>query len=121
MRYTSIGAIISVAFFASTVSAEEIRVAFDDTATSYAAQELSTGDWSSAEAALVGGEFSEEDQVFAKLNLAFVYSTTGRRDQAVAIYRDILADKENPYALLRNGEPRRVKTIAMTALNRLGE
>lgn len=119
MRLTSIGAIFGMTFLAANVSASDIGFVLEDTTSDYASKELSSGDWSSAEAALVGSEFSEEDQVFAKLNLAFVYSTTGRKDQAVALYKEILAAKENPYALLRNGEPRRVKTIAETALERL--
>jgi len=120
MKITSIGAIISVTVFAATATAETPRFALEDTTSDYASKELASSDWGSAEQALLGAEFSEEDQVFAKLNLAFVYSTTGRQDQAVALYKEILADKENPYALLRNGEPRRVKSIAETALKRLG-
>ncbi len=119
MRFVSIGAMIGLAFAATTVSADELGFVMDDTTPGYANKELQEGDWTNAEAALLGGEFSEEDEVFAKLNLAFVYSTTGRKDQAVALYKEILASKENPYALLRSGEPRRVKTIAQTALERL--
>ncbi len=85
----------------------------------YATDELSTGDWSKAEVALLKSDVAKEDEVFAKLNLAFVYSSTGRRDMAVAIYKDILASKQNPYALTVSGQPRRVKTIAKLALTRL--
>jgi len=85
----------------------------------YAADEMSTGDWSKAEAALLNSGVAKEDEVFAKLNLAFVYSSTGRRDMAVVIYNNILASKQNPYALTVSGQPRRVKTIAKLALARL--
>lgn len=85
----------------------------------YATDELNTGDWSKAEAALLNSGVAKEDEVFAKLNLAFVYSTTGRQDMAVAIYNEILAAKPNPYALTVSGQPRRVKTIAKFALARL--
>jgi len=85
----------------------------------YATDELSTGDWSKAEAALLNSGVAKEDEVFAKLNLAFVYSTTGRRNMAVAIYNEILSAKPNPYALTVSGQPRRVKSIAKFALARL--
>ncbi len=85
----------------------------------YAADELSSGDWSKAEAALLKSDVAKEDEVFAKLNLAFVYSTTGRRDMAVAIYNEIISSKKNPYALTVSGQPRRVKSIAKLALARL--
>lgn len=84
-------------------------------------KELKSRDWSKAEAALLNSDISDEDQVFAKLNLAFVYSSTGRKDLAVAIYNDILSAKENPYAMTRSGQPRRVKTIAKMALTRLDQ
>lgn len=87
----------------------------------YANEELKKRDWAKAEAALLGETVAKEDEVFAKLNLAFVYSATGRTDMAVAIYNEILAAKENPYALTRSGQPRRVKTIAKIALARLNQ
>lgn len=87
----------------------------------YANEELKKRDWAKAEAALLGEQVAKEDEVFAKLNLAFVYSATGRKELAVALYNEILAAKENPYALTRAGEPRRVKSIAKIALARLNQ
>lgn len=87
----------------------------------FANKELKEQDWSKAESALLNAGVAPEDEVFAKLNLAFVYSSTGRRDLAMAIYNDILASKENPYALTVSGQPRRVKTIAKIALARLNQ
>lgn len=87
----------------------------------FANDELKKRDWAKAEAALLGEAVAKEDEVFAKLNLAFVYSATGRTDLAVAMYNEILAAKENPYALTRAGQPRRVKTIAKIALARLNQ
>ena len=113
LPFTAIGAAHAIA------ANETATLAVDEQ--DYADKELKSRDWSKAEAALLGQEFSEEDQVFAKLNLAFVYSTTGRKDLAVAIYNEILAAKENPYALTRSGQPRRVKTIAKIALARLDQ
>ncbi len=82
----------------------------------FANKEMAAGDWSAAEAALLNADVTTEDAVFAKLNLAFVYSTTGRKDMAAAIYKEILDGKANPYALTVSGQPRRVKTIAKVAL-----
>lgn len=87
----------------------------------FANEELKKRDWAKAEAALLGEAVAKEDEVFSKLNLAFVYSATGRTDLAVAIYNEILASKENPYAMTRAGQPRRVKTIAKIALARLNQ
>ncbi|WP_262689874.1 hypothetical protein [Kordiimonas aestuarii] len=123
MRFVSFSAIIGATILTACATADEPRFAAEtqpaDPAV-YAKSELQDGDWSKAEAALLDADVAEEDQVFAKLNLAFVYSTTGRREQAMAMYRDILDGRDNPYALLMNGEPRRVKTIAKTALERMG-
>ncbi|WP_417450059.1 hypothetical protein [Kordiimonas sp.] len=124
MRFTSFGAIIGATIMTACATADEPRFAEEAQPAApevYAKSQLQEGDWSSAEAALLGADVADEDQVFAKLNLAFVYSTTGRREQAIAMYRDILDGRDNPYALLMNGEPRRVKTIAKTALERLAD
>lgn len=124
MRFQTLGATIIITALAACSATAEPRFAAVDEAdqkTEFAKTELAKGDWSEAEAALMGAEFSEEDQVFAKINLAFVYSATGRKERAVAMYREILAAKENPYALTNAGTPKRVKTIAKLALARLGE
>jgi len=124
MRFGTFGALVAATILTVGASADETRFADEAQAANldqYAKSELQQGDWSEAEAALLGADVAPEDQVFAKLNLAFVYSTTGRKEQAVAMYREILDGRDNPYALLMNGEPRRVKTIAKTALARMGE
>jgi hypothetical protein len=87
----------------------------------YANKEMNAGDWSAAEAALLDADVAPEEAVFTKLNLAFVYSTTGRKDMAETLYKEILAAKANPYALTVSGQPRRVKTIAKVALARLSD
>ena len=120
----TIGTILSVTILSTTAMAVDAGIVQDDNkadTNKYAAKELKAQDWSSAETALLGKSFAKEDEVFAKLNLAFVYGTTGRQAEAVAMYKEILNGKENPYALLRNGKTNRVKTIAKKALRRLGE
>lgn len=98
-------------------SADPLLLADQDLAN----KEMNAGDWSAAEAALLNADVTAEDAVFAKLNLAFVYSTTGRKDMAAAIYKEILDGKDNPYALTVSGQPRRVKTIAKVALAKLDD
>ena len=116
---TVLAAFLPFAAVGTTAATETATLTVTDQ--DFADKELKSRDWSKAEAALLGQEFNKEEEVFAKLNLAFVYSTTGRKDLAVAIYNEILAAKENPYALTRSGQPRRVKTIAKIALARLDQ
>lgn len=126
-RIATASALVATASFAShaidtaATATEPMTATYSFEDQDFADKELKARDWSKAEAALVNPEFAKEDEVFAKLNLAFVYSSTGRRDLAVAIYNEILASKENPYALTRSGKPRRVKTIAKMALARLDQ
>ncbi|NVJ70480.1 MAG: hypothetical protein HWE08_09015 [Alphaproteobacteria bacterium] len=125
MRYVKFGTATAAFVIAATASLLDTRVALADasflTDDDYATNELNTGDWSKAEAALMNAGVAAEDEVFTKINLAFVYSSTGRKERAVAIYNEILASKENPYALTVSGQPKRVKTIAKLALARLDE
>lgn len=122
MRLTKYGTLLTITLTATAISLGASRIAqasaFDPQ--DLANQELEAADWSAAEAALLGLDLNDEDRVFAKLNLAFVYSSTGRRDLAIALYNEVLAEKKNPYALTASGQPRRVKTIARMALKGLG-
>ena len=119
MPIATFGAVVVAGFLAACSSADLPRVAHSEVeadSDQFVTKELNNGDWSQAEAALMSADVAPEDQVFAKLNLAFVYSSTGRTEQAVAIYREILDGNENPYALTVSGQPRRVKTIAKAGL-----
>lgn len=121
MRLTIYGTLLSITVTTAAAAYDGERLtntSFIDPH-DYANKELGSSDWSAAEAALMGLDVPEEDKVFAKLNLAFVYSSTGRRDLAVALYNEILEDSKNPYALTASGEPRRVKSIARLALSKL--
>lgn len=121
MRFVSIGTFLALTFSAQAFAADAPR--FDDSVTldpeNFAKKQVAAQDWSAAEQELLGLDVPEEDKVFAKLNLAFVYSSTGRVEQAVALYNEVLAEKKNPYALTTGGEPRRVKSIAKLALAKL--
>ena len=122
MPIATFGAVLVAGCLAACSSVENPRVAqsvMEADQDQFVTKEPHSGDWSKAEAALMGVDVAPEDQVFAKLNLAFVYSSTGRREQAVAIYTEILEGKDNPYALTVSGQPRRVKTIAKAGLERI--
>lgn len=88
----------------------------DDMAT----DKMVSRDWSSAEAELVSTDFAEKDQVFAKVNLAYIYSVTGRKEKAIALYNEILEGRDNSFAMTLSGSPRKVKYIAKDGLKLLG-
>lgn len=123
MRFVSLGTFLAVAFSAQSVLADNDRIntALTLEQDDFAKSKVEAQDWGAAEQELLGLNVPEEDKVFAKLNLAFVYSSTGRVDQAVALYNEVLAEKKNPYALTASGEPRRVKSIARLALAKLSQ
>lgn len=124
MPIATLGAVIVAGCLAACSSTDTPRVAQIEADTSndqFVAAEVNSGDWSKAEAALISADIAPEDAVFAKLNLAFVYSSTGRPQQAVAIYTEILEGSDNPYALTVSGQPRRVKSIAQAGLDRVLE
>lgn len=123
MRFVSIGTFLAVAFSTQAVFADSDRIntALTLEQDDFAKSKVAAQDWGGAERELLGLNVPEEDKVFAKLNLAFVYSSTGRVEQAVALYNEVLAEKKNPYALTAGGEPRRVKSIARLALAKLNE
>lgn len=118
MRLVKTGTILSMTLAATASLLDNTRIASAAELDSqdYATEEMGSADWSAAEAALLGMNVAEEDKVFAKLNLAFVYSSTGRRDLAISLYNEVLQEDKNPYALTASGKPRRVKSIARLAL-----
>ncbi|MCC3861767.1 hypothetical protein [Pseudemcibacter aquimaris] len=85
-----------------------------------ASDKLAARDWSAAEAELVSTDFAPEDQIFAKVNLAFLYGVTGRKDQAVALYQEIIDGRDNSFAMTLSGMPRKVKYIAKDGLKMFG-
>jgi len=88
----------------------------DDMATG----KMASRDWSSAEAELVQTDFNAKDQIFAKVNLAYIYSVTGRKEKAIALYNEILEGRDNSFAMTLSGSPRKVKYIAKDGLKLLG-
>ena len=63
-------------------------------------------DWATAEQQLKAGLQQEPGNLSAQLNLAWVYAQTGRKDEAAALYRDILRrDQDRVATLSRNNGP----------------
>ena len=63
-------------------------------------------DWATAEQQLKAGLQQAPGKWSAQLNLAWVYAQTGRKDEAAALYRDILRrDQDRVATLSRNNGP----------------
>lgn len=86
---------------------------------SLGSDQIASHDWSGAEMALVQTEFEAEDEVFARINLAYVYSFTGRTEEAADIYREVLEGYDNRFAMTLSGKPRKIKYIAKDGLKNL--
>ena len=50
-------------------------------------------------------DFNAKDQIFAKVNLAYIYSVTGRKEKAIALYNEILEGRDNSFAMTLSGSP----------------
>jgi len=63
-------------------------------------------DWATAEQQLKAGLQQEPGNLSRQLNLAWVYAQTGRKDEAAALYRDILRrDQDRVATLSRDNGP----------------
>ncbi|GHF11406.1 hypothetical protein GCM10017044_01450 [Kordiimonas sediminis] len=120
MKKQIIGLLTAVTMTAG-VTAQDVAFDFADEVrpVDAASEALKSGDWASAEAELLQSSLDDQDSVYAKLNLAFLYGTTGRSEQAAAIYQEILDGRDNSFAMVLSGKPRRVKAIAREGLKRL--
>jgi Tfp pilus assembly protein PilF len=76
-------------------------------------------DWATAEQQLKTGLESNPSDVYRLLNLAAVYSQTGRANEAATIYRQILASDDHRVASLHNREAKPVTSIAERGLSYL--
>lgn len=68
-------------------------------------QAIKSHDWATAEQQLKAGLQQEPGNLSRQLNLAWVYAQTGRKEEAAALYRDILKRDQDRVATLsdRNG------------------
>ena len=74
-------------------------------------------DWTTAERQLLAGLEKDPTNVFRQLNLAWVYSQTGRKDQAAMIYQRILMSDRDQLAADQSGQGRSVKALAERGLS----
>ncbi len=121
MKKLAIGIALTLGLGISAANAEDLSsslILLQES--SIAADKIANRDWSSAEAELISTDFGPEDQIFAKVNLAFIYSATGRIEQAHALYQEILDGHDNSFAMTLSGMPRKVKYIAKDGIERLG-
>ena len=74
-------------------------------------------DWATAERQLVAGLEKDPSNVFRQLNLAWVYSQTGRKEEAAMIYQRILMSDRDQLAADQSGQGRSVKALAERGLS----
>jgi|TARA_R110002096_G_scaffold432240_1_gene648644 hypothetical protein len=120
MKYLAISLIMTLGLGGGVANAEELSSSLllqQDS--SIASDKIASRDWSAAEEELISTDFGPEDQIFAKVNLAFLYSATGRADKAQALYQEILDGRDNSFAMTLSGQPRKVKYIAKDGIKRL--
>jgi hypothetical protein len=75
--------------------------------------------WDVAERELLAGLEKNPQNIFRQLNLAWVYSQTGRKEEAAAIYQRILMTDRDRVAALPSGDPASVKSLAERGLQLL--
>lgn len=91
---------------------EEQRVAYDA---------IRNQDWTQAEAQLKAARAEAPNDPYLMLNLAYVLQKTDRTEEAARIYRQVLDMKQNPYAAMPEGNPKRVKRVAVDGLGELAQ
>lgn len=74
-------------------------------------------DWATAEKQLLAGLEKDPANVFRQLNLAWVYSQTGRKEEAAMIYQRILMSDRDMLAADQSRQGRSVKALAERGLS----
>ena len=74
-------------------------------------------DWPTAEKQLLAGLEKDPSNVFRQLNLAWVYSQMGRKEEAAVIYQNILMSDRDLLAADQSGQGRSVKALAERGLS----
>jgi len=82
----------------------------------YAMEAILAGDYATAEARLRDAERFAPGDPYRLINLAMVLQSTGRANEAAALYRRVLEMDINPLGALPSGKGRPVKSIAKSAL-----
>src|SRR3954471_12728948 len=78
-------------------------------------------DWATAEQQLKTGLQQDPGNLSAQLNLAWVYAQTGRKDEAAALYRDILRRDQDRIATLSRDKGPSMETLARRGLALLNQ
>ena len=73
-------------------------------------------DWATAEQQLKSGLQQEPGNLSRQLNLAWVYAQTGRKDEAAALYRDILKRDQDRVATLSTNNGPSMQVLARRGL-----
>jgi uncharacterized protein HemY len=100
---------------ASAVLAPQVLRAEDD----LGYQAIKNHDWATAEQQLKTGLQQEPGNLSRQLNLAWVYAQTGRKDEAAALYRDILRRDQDRVATLSSRDGTSMELLAKRGLDLL--
>jgi hypothetical protein len=76
-------------------------------------------DWATAEQQLLAGLQRNPENVFRMLNLAWVYSQTGRKTEAAQLYRQVIDSDRDQLAALPSRGGASAKALAQAGLARL--
>jgi len=82
-------------------------------------QAIKNHDWATAEQQLKTGLQQEPGNLSRQLNLAWVYAQTGRKDEAAALYRDILRRDQDRVATLSSRDGTSMELLAKRGLDLL--
>ena len=82
---------------------------------------LQQGDYSRAEPELKQALADDPSDPFSKLNLGAVYQNTGRADQAVPLYRDVLVSGKDIYPKRTSGAATPRQSLAEIAQDNLSK
>jgi thioredoxin-like negative regulator of GroEL len=93
------------------------QVATADDAAAY--QAIKNHDWTTAEQQLKADLQQEPGNLSRQLNLAWVYAQTGRKDEAAALYRDILRRDRDRVASLSGHDGTPIGPLAQRGLEML--
>ena len=108
---------LSIAVASALILPQAVRAAADD----LGYQAIRNHDWATAEQQLLAGLQKSPDNAFAQLNLAWVYAQTGRKEEAAALYRQILERDKDRVATLSSRDGQSMTLLARRGLARLNQ
>jgi len=106
--------IVSIAMASAIMIPQAVRAADD-----LGYQAIKNHDWATAEQQLKTGLQQEPGNLSRQLNLAWVYAQTGRKDEAAALYRDILRRDQDRVATLSSRDGTSMELLAKRGLDLL--